>query len=57
MVSPWMEFGNLRDYLKENCGIDRLSIVSDFSRDDLKSNVRLASNQGNPSHRGRGLST
>ncbi|EUC53868.1 kinesin light chain [Rhizoctonia solani AG-3 Rhs1AP] len=27
MVSPWMEFGNLRDYLERHPGIDRLSVV------------------------------
>ncbi|KDN46719.1 hypothetical protein RSAG8_04099, partial [Rhizoctonia solani AG-8 WAC10335] len=27
MVSPWMEFGNLRDYLEQHSGIDRLAVV------------------------------
>ncbi|CUA67887.1 Kinesin light chain [Rhizoctonia solani] len=27
MVSPWMEFGNLRDYLKQHPHINRLSVV------------------------------
>ncbi|CAE6455539.1 unnamed protein product [Rhizoctonia solani] len=27
MVSPWMEFGNLRDYLECHPGIDRLSLI------------------------------
>ncbi|CAE6461817.1 unnamed protein product [Rhizoctonia solani] len=27
MISPWMEFGDLRDYLKQNPGVDRLSMV------------------------------
>ncbi|ELU45250.1 kinesin light chain 1 and, putative [Rhizoctonia solani AG-1 IA] len=27
MVSPWMEFGNLRDYLKQNRSANRLSMV------------------------------
>ncbi|CAE6494524.1 unnamed protein product [Rhizoctonia solani] len=29
MVSPWMEYGNLRDYLKQHPEIDRLSMIQD----------------------------
>ncbi|CAE7072710.1 unnamed protein product [Rhizoctonia solani] len=27
MVSPWMEFGNLRDYLEQHPNVDRLSVI------------------------------